>query len=264
VAAARGVTSSKPSTELIVARDSAELAELAAERFAEIAEEAFARAGRFTVALSGGSTPRNLYVLLATGPFRSRIAWDRTHFFWGDERCVPPTHGDSNYRMAHETLLRHLPIPEDHVHRIRGEDPDPDRSATEYEERLRAVFDVKPGALPRFDLILLGMGLDGHVASLFPGSPALREVTRLVAAPYVERLRGYRITLTLPLINEAANVLFLVSGRDKAAMLHSVLEAGTARARLPARLVAPRDGRVIWLVDEAAAELLGASARARQ
>jgi 6-phosphogluconolactonase len=242
--------------EVVVASDPTALARAAAERFAGVAEKAVARAGRFTVALAGGSTPKGLYATLADEPSRSRIPWSRTEVFWGDERCVPPDHAESNYRMAAEALLRGIPIPPEHIHRMRGGDPDPDRAASDYERVLRAAFRLRAGALPRFALILLGLGTDGHVASLFPGSRALCEVTRLVVAPYVEQHRGYRLTLTLPVINEACVILFLVSGQDKAEALHTVLTAPTRDARLPAQHISPGDGRVIWLVDRNAAALL--------
>ena len=248
--------------ELIVVADQAALAQEAAERFAGFAEAAVARVGRFTVALAGGSTPKLLYALLATPSYRSRIPWHKSRIFWGDERCVPPDQMESNYRMVEETLLRHLPPPEG-IYRMRGEDPDPDRAAADYEDLLRGAFELKAGELPRLDLILLGMGADGHTASLFPGSPALTEVARLVVATSVGTRHvvsvPQRLTLTLPVLNEASAVLFLVSGRDKAEMLHSVLDGATPGDRLPAQRVRPRDGRLIWLADRAAASLLDRS-----
>ena len=242
--------------DLVVTPDPPSLAEAAAEKFTRVAEEAVARDGRFTVALAGGSTPRRLYSALARESHRSRIPWNATHVFWGDERCVPSEHPESNYRMASETLLRHVPVPPGQIHRMRGEDPDPDRAAGDYERLLRMSFPREPGALPRFDLILLGMGADGHTVSLFPGSPALRESTRLVVAPYVERLRAYRLTLTLPVLNGARAVLFLVSGEDKARMLKTVLEAAGRSHEIPSQMIWPSRGTVSWLVDSAAASLL--------
>lgn len=239
-----------------MAPDAAGLAEAAAERFAGIVERAVARTGRATVALAGGSTPKGLYTLLAAEPYRSRLPWRQTHVFWGDERCVGPEHAESNYRMAAEILLRHVPIPPEQIHRMRGEDPEPDRAAADYGRLLSAVFQPRAGGLPRLDLVLLGMGADGHTASLFPGSPALREVTRPVVAAYIERLRGYRLTLTLPVLNEAHAIMFLVAGRDKARALRLVLEAAPPRDPLPARLVSPHDGTVTWLADADAACLL--------
>ena len=236
--------------------DAAALAEAAAERLAGVAEEAVARAGRFTVALAGGATPKGLYALLATEPYRARVPWGQAEIFWGDERWVPPEHPESNYRMAAEALLRHVPIRPGQIHRMRGEDPDPGRAAAEYEALLRETFGVAPGVPPRLDLVLLGLGADGHTASLFPGSPALRETERLAVAVFVERLGARRLTLTLPVLNEAAAILFLVAGGDKAEALRAALEAAPGAEPLPAQLVRPREGTVTWLVDPAAARLL--------
>ncbi len=255
--------------ELVVVDDQVALALEAAERFASIAEAAVARAGRFTVALAGGSTPETLYARLATEPYRSRLPWRQTRIFWGDERCVPPDRRESNYRMANEALLRHLPTQPEGIYRMRGEDPDPDRAAADYGELLTSAFGLEGEALPRFDLILLGMGADGHTASLFPGSAALWEITRLVVATsagtrHAASLPTNRLTLTLPVLNEALAVLFLVSGRDKAEMLHVVLDASEPYDRPPAQQVCLRDGRLTWLVDRAAAALLDRSSQRRQ
>jgi len=242
--------------EVLVASDPIALAEAAAERVAALAEAVVERAGRFAVALAGGSTPKGLYARLAGEPYRSRVPWRRVHVFWGDERCVPPAHSDSNFGMAAETLLQHVPIPPAQIHRMRGEDPDSDRAAAEYERCLRAAFLLKAGAFPRLDLVLLGMGADGHTASLFPGSPALGEVTRLVVAPYVESQGGYRMTLTVPVLNEAAAILMVVAGHDKAGMLRTVLEGDERANLLPVQMVRPRSGTLSWFVDSAAACLL--------
>jgi 6-phosphogluconolactonase len=223
--------------------------------------------GIFSVALAGGSTPRDLYRLLAdeNEPFRDRLPWERIHFFWGDERHVPPDHPDSNYRMAREAMLDRAPgapgapIPRANVHRIRAENPDAAAAAGAYEEELQAFFHLREGARPRFDLILLGLGPEGHTASLFPGSPAVRESERLVAAPWVEKLQSFRITLTPPVINRAAAVLFLVAGEEKAEALHHVLEELGDADLYPARAVRPVDGDLLWLIDRAAAKDLAAS-----
>lgn len=246
----------RPVPELVVAPDAGRLAEAAAERVAGIAAETVARAGRFTVALAGGATPKALYARLAAEPYRWRVPWHEIHVFWGDERCVGPEHPESNYRMAAEALLRRVPVPPGQIHRMRGEDPDPERAAADYERLLREVFQVAPGVPPRLDLVLLGLGADGHTASLFPGTPALRETTRLVAAVSAERLGVSRLTLTLPVLNAAAVILFLVSGEAKAEALRAVLEPTRPEPPLPARLVRPRDGTLTWLVDAAAARLL--------
>ncbi len=243
-----------PSTVTVVA-SSAALAEAAAQAVADAAEAAVSQTGRFTLALSGGSTPRRLYARLASPPFSSRIDWPRLHVFWGDERCVPPDHPDSNYRLASESLLSKVPIPPERVHRMQGEDPDPERAAQAYAAELGRVFTLAPGGRPGFDLILLGMGADGHTASLFPGSPALTETTRFTVALYVERVKAHRLTLTLPVLNAAARVIFLVSGEDKAETLRMVLTGGPSPLR-PASLIRPA-GEVLWLVDRAAAAWLG-------
>jgi len=216
------------------------------------ANEAVAQRGRFTIALSGGSTPKNLHTLLATNA-RNSLPWDRTFFFWGDERHVPPTDPDSNYRMAEETLLSKIPVAAANVFRIPAENPDAAAAAEAYEQTLRKFFALQPGQFPRFDLILLGMGPDGHTASLFPGSAALQEKSRLVVANWVEKFKTNRITLTLPVLNAAYCVAFLVSGTEKAAALRAVLEGDAPGEQYPSKLVRPTDGKLIWLVDRAAA-----------
>jgi 6-phosphogluconolactonase len=234
------------------------LAQTGAERVVAAAVAAIRASGRFTIALSSGSTPKALYALLATEAYATRLDWPRIHVFWGDERCVAPDHPASNYRMAREVLLDHVPVPPANVHRIRGED-EPAAAATAYERELRTTF----GSVARFDLILLGMGDNGHTASLFPGLTAVRDTTRWVTAEYVGEVSMWRVTLTPVVINAAAEVLFLVSGHEKAAMLHRVLDGPSAPDALPAQVVAPRDGRLTWLVDAAAAASLEKSTRAR-
>jgi 6-phosphogluconolactonase len=224
-----------------------------------------------TIALAGGSTPRALYRLLADPamPFRGRIAWESIHFFWGDERHVPPDHPDSNFRMAREAMLDHVPVPPAHVHRVAGEEPDAARAAARYERELVDLFRLatdRDGAAsaaeldwPRFDLVLLGLGEEGHTASLFPGSPLLAEARHLAGAVWVASHRAWRITLTPPVLDRAATVIFLVSGAAKAAALAAVLEGERRPELYPAQAVAPIDGRLLWLVDRAAAqELRGA------
>jgi len=211
--------------------------------------------GRFTVALSGGSTPRSLFSLLAT-TFRDQLPWDKMFFFWGDERHVPPDHPESNYRMAYEALLSKVPVPAENVFRVPAEIPDANQAAADYEQTLRKFFQLSPGAFPRFDLILLGMGPDGHTASLFPGTSALQEKSRLVVANWVEKFKAYRITFTLPVLNNAAVVTFLVGGPDKAETVREVLE-GTQPAELfPSKLIHPTNGRLMWMLDQAAAAAL--------
>lgn len=244
-------------------RDLEEVSARAAQLFAETAQACAAASGAFKVALSGGSTPKALYAVLAAGGesatlappgerFDGNIPWRQTHVFWSDERCVPPDDERSNYRMADKTLLAHVPIPANQIHRLRGED-EPARAAQDYESVLSAEFGA---GVPRFDLILLGMGDDGHTASLFPASPALDDSERLVVANRVEKLCEYRLTLTFRTLNAAAKIIFLVSGESKAHALRAVLaDDVNSHALLPARLVAPSNGALLWLVDEAAAKL---------
>ena len=235
--------------------DLAALARAAAEEFAHAAEEAVRARGRFTVALSGGSTPRSLHRLLATD-YRDRIDWRAVHVFWGDERHVPPDHPESNFRMARETLLDAVPVPPENIYRIPAENPDAARAAMDYEETLCAAFGLSRGELPRFDLLVMGIGEDGHTASLFPGSDALHERERLVIAPWVEKLGTFRITLTPPVLNHGANVLFLVSGEEKAEAVRTALEGERDPDRCPAQIVRPESGSLLWLVDRAAASRL--------
>lgn len=239
--------------------DAEALAEEAAQAVVRAAEHAVAARGRFTVALAGGATPRATYARLALPPFRDWIAWDRTWVFFGDERAVGPDHPDSNYRMAHEALLARVPVPASQVFRIRGEADDPEGAAAEYARTLATVFRTRRGELPRLDLVLLGMGLDGHTASLFPGSPVLKEVFRGVAAVHVAAAAiPRRLTLTLPVLNAASRVTFLVSGSEKAKAVKAVL---TEPATLPAAMVRPTDGELVWIVDRAAASLLPGGTR---
>ena len=235
--------------ELIICPNTEELYGKAAERFAELAQQAAQARGRFTVALSGGSTPRGLYALLATAEYRERIPWSHVHLFWGDERCVPPDHPESNYRMVQESLLSKIAIPERNVHRMAGE-KEPQIAAAEYEAELKNFFRLSEGALPRFDLILLGLGEDGHTASLFPGSEALEDTEHLVVAICVEQLKTHRLTLTLPVLNNAAQVIFLVAGESKSAILKEVLRADPFSSNLPAAKVQPVTGGLTWMVAE--------------
>ena len=232
-----------------------ELFEAAAEEVLRAAKEAVEKRGRFTIALSGGSTPKNLFNLLATNA-RTVLPWDRTFFFWGDERHVPPTDPDSNYHMAEETMLSKIPVAAGNVFRMAAENPDAAAAAEAYEQTLRKFFALETGQFPRFDLILLGMGPDGHTASLFPGTAALQEKSRLVVANWVDKLKASRLSLTLPVLNAAACVTFLVSGMDKAAALHAVLEGDAPGEQYPSKLIRPVDGKLLWLVDRAAASAL--------
>ncbi len=233
-----------------------QLFEIAAKNFCQITEDALSRTRRMTVALAGGSTPKALYTLLATDPYRTMVDWSKIHVFWGDERHVPPDHQDSNYRMAHESLLSQVPIVASHVYRIQGEWPHASEAAQDYEDTLRKVFSLTSGALPCFDLILLGMGPDGHTASLFPGTDVVHESLKWVAAPWVEKFQTHRVTLTPVVLNQARHVMFMVSGEDKAAALHEVLEGHSQADLYPSQVVNPEAGELLWLVDDKAASLL--------
>jgi 6-phosphogluconolactonase len=230
-----------------------ELALAAAERLTAY-ERACRRTGeRFSLVLAGGQTPRRIYELLATDPFKQRLEWDQVDLFFGDERGVPPDHPDSNYRMTAAALISRVPIPPWQVHRIIGEG-NPNESAQLYEGQLRTYFAGAPW--PRFALVLLGMGTDGHTASLFPGSDALCETEHWVVPSRSPQPPQSRITLTVPVLNHAARVLFLVSGADKAARLAQVLKPKPQTELLPAQMIQPISGSVEWLVDSAAASLL--------
>ncbi len=231
----------------------------AAEEFVASAKQAIAQRKRFTVALSGGSTPKSLYTLISANASAS-LPWNQMFFFFGDERHVGPSDADSNYRMAQETLFSKAPIPEANIFRIPAENSKAAQAAAEYERTLQKFFALRAGEMPRFDLILLGMGPDGHTASLFPETAALGETSRLVVANAVAKLKTERITLTLPVLNAARCVTFLVSGMDKAPALHQVLEGDAPPERYPSKLVRPADGKLIWLVDKAAASELSAAA----
>jgi len=230
-----------------------EVARAAADYFAEIALSSIDTEGRFSVALAGGSTPRRTYQLLASEEYRNRFPWSQVHIFFGDERAVSATHADSNYRMAEEALISLLPIPTENVHRIVGEG-DAVANASLYEGELQTFFDG--ASWPRFNLVLLGIGDDGHTASLFPGTEALSEARAWVVANWVEKLKTYRITLTAPAINHAANIVFLVAGAGKAERLPEVLRGARNPLRLPSQLIQPVDGSLVWLVDKAAAQRL--------
>ena len=233
---------------------------------AAAAEEFFARALRaraigriFTCALSGGSTPSQLFAQMSSPETLATLPagfWNAVHFFWGDERDVRPDHPDSNYRQARQCLLGKINIPEENIHRIRPESGPAPAAAAAYENELRRFFDLRPGEIPRFDLIFLGMGDDGHMASLFPYSEALDEKTRLAIALWVPKFNSFRITLTLPVLNNAACVLFLIQGSGKAEMLSRVLTGTRHPNQLPAQAIQPGSGELLWLLDQAAAAKL--------
>lgn len=241
---------------VIVCETPGEVARSAAVRVAAYLSAAVSARRRATVALAGGRTPEAMYRLLAEPPYRETLDWGGISFFWGDERCVPADHPDSNYRMVCEALLAHVPVPDANVHRMRGELADPVAGAREYEEVLRQAFRVEVDTLPRLDVCLLGLGSDGHTASLFPGSPSIRERQRWVMAARVEKLDVCRLTLTPVVINHARHALFLVTGAEKADTVRAVLEESQDPDRLPAQIVGPTHGRLEWLLDREAARLL--------
>lgn len=211
----------------------------------------------YSMALSGGSTPRRLYSLLANeAALREQIPWERIHFFWGDERRVPAGHPDSNYLMAYNAMLSKVPIPSTNIHRIHAEDADADVAAADYEIEIRRFFGIEAGQIPQFNCVLLGMGADGHTASLFPATSALVETKRLVVANWVKKFQSHRFTLTLPVFNNAAQILFLVSGEDKADTLKAVLEGDSKTTRFPVQLIQPAHGEVTWFLDHSAASRL--------
>lgn len=232
------------------------VSEAVAARWPVLAREAIAAHNRFHVALAGGSTPRRLYQDLARQSTTTTIDWANTCIYFGDERAVPPEHVDSNYRMAREALLDHVPIPSDQIHRIHAEGPDLQQSARSYAERLNHELPLDADGMPAFDLILLGLGEDGHTASLFPQTDILDEHERLVAPVYVERLNAWRISLTLPALNHARQVMFLVAGGAKAQIVHQVLDLQPPLPPLPSQRVAPANGTLEWYLDAAAAAQL--------
>lgn len=242
--------------EIIVCDESLELYSKSAAAFMALATASYEKKGRFNVALSGGSTPLPLYALLASAPFSERVRWDSVHFFWSDERCVSPEHEDSNFGAAKAVLLDKIGVDESQVHRIEGELGED--AATAYELELKRAFGLSSGEFPLFDLILLGMGVDGHTASLFPQSDALYEEEKLVAPLYVDKLGSLRITFTPPLIQKAANIIFIVKGGEKSPALRAVLEGPFDPSALPAALTLLAEGRVRWFIDKPAASLLTA------
>jgi 6-phosphogluconolactonase len=237
--------------------DAAALARRAAQHFVEMAGEAVEAHGCARIAISGGSTPKAAFELLAnpTQPWRRRMPWEKLELYWVDERAVPPTDADSNYRMTREALLDHVPLKPTQIHRIQGE-LEPEPAASRYEAELRASFRLAGSERPRFDLVALGLGNDGHTASLFPHTAALHEVDRLAIANHVPQRDTWRITLTWPVINSARSVFFLVSGQEKAAILKEVLTGPLDLERLPSQLICPSSGILTLILDKAAAALL--------
>lgn len=246
--------------KVILFPDTPPLARRAAQEFVKNANDAVAKRGSFAVALAGGSTPKTLYTLLADDEeFRSKLPWDKMHIFFGDERHAGPEDKDSNYRMANESLISKSPLTPGQVSRIKGEYDDTEKAALEYEQVLRAYFKLKDGELPRFDLVLLGMGEEGHTLSLFPGTKALQpSANRFVVRNWVGKLYTERITLTAAAANQASQVLFLVTRADKALALKGVLEGPYEPEQLPSQLIQPATGNLLWLVDQDAGSKLSA------
>ncbi len=245
---------SRPVGEIKVASDLEELSQLAAEEFVRLAQKAMGERGRFSVVLSGGKTPRTLYEILARAPLRDRVEWQCVDFFWGDERAVASEDEESNFRMANETLITKVAVNPERVHRMPADEPDLDSAAKNYQNAIARVFNVDPaGEPPSMDLVLLGLGPDGHTASLFPYTKAIDETERWVVPNYVPRLRANRMTMTARIINRAAEVMFLVAGEGKAVALAQVLEGPYDPKRLPAQKIRPETGRLLWLIDRKAA-----------
>lgn len=243
--------------EVRILRDPAAVARRAAEKFVEAAANAVKEKGSFSVALSGGSTPKALYGLLVNEPpLRAQVPWDKMQLFFGDERHVGPDHPESNFRMATEAMISKSPLKPQQVTRIKGEYAEAERAAVEYEQAIRSYFKLDNGEFPRFDLVLLGMGNEGHTASLFPGTKALRETKRIVMHNWVGKLLTDRITLTAPAINNAAHVIFMVTGADKTLALTAVLERCYEPDQLPAQFIQPANGNLLWLTDQAAGAML--------
>ena len=244
-------------SDITIVENQHSLSRKAADMFVKLAADALKTRLLFTMALSGGSTPESLYRLLNSDPgIGNEIDWEKIHFFWGDERHFPPEHPESNFRMAQQTLFAGLPVQHGNIHRIQSEDSDADRAARSYEQEISRFFQPPAGQFPQFDLIWLGMGTDGHIASLFPQSDALSEKKRWVTANWVEKLQSHRITLTLPVINHARCVIILVSGAAKAKTLKQVLENDSQPPIYPAQMIRPLNGKLCWIIDRAAAKYL--------
>jgi 6-phosphogluconolactonase len=239
-----------------IAADLKSLFDQAAELIVGTAREAITRNGRFSLVLTGGSTPKGLYELLSSREWRDRIDWNKTHLFWGDERFVPATDSQSNYGMAKRALLDHLKLPAANIHRIVTENTTPEACANAYARDIENHFEVSPGLFPSFDLILNGLGSNRHTLSLFPGRPTVHEDTRLVVSDCIPEVSMDRVTMTAPLVNAGQIVVFLVSGKDKAEALQDVLYGAIDIDRKPAQAIKPNSGNLIWLVDKAAASRL--------
>jgi 6-phosphogluconolactonase len=240
--------------QIAIYPDISTLSREAAQYIVRLANESIVTRGCFSIALSGGSTPKTLYGLLATEPYRGQLDWSSIEIFWSDERCVPPDNDDSNYAMAHEALLSKIPIPPNHIHRMPADKADRDAASQEYTLEMQRTFGTN--GIPSFDLLQLGMGPDGHTASLFPHQPSLREQQRLVMPVIVPKPPPPRLTFTPPLLNAARNILFLVTGSDKAEAVHAVLEGDYQPEEYPTQIVRPPNGEITWMLDTNAATKL--------
>ena len=248
--------------EIRIVADGPAIAKRAAQELVQAAAEAVREKGSFSISLSGGSTPKALYSLLVgDAALRSQVPWDKIYLFFGDERHVPPDHPDSNFRMATETIISKAPLKTEQVVRIKGEYPDAEQAAREYEQSLQSYFKLKAGEYPRFDLLLAGMGNEGHTLSLFPGTKALHADGRIAVRNWVGKLYTDRITLTAQTACNAAEILFMVTGADKAPALKAVLEGPYEPEQLPSQLLQPKDGKLLWLVDTAAGSMLSKGIR---
>jgi 6-phosphogluconolactonase len=248
--------------EIRILADGAAIAKRAAQEFIQAATVAAREKGAFSVSLAGGKTPKALYSLLVTDPaLRSQVPWDKIQLFFGDERHVPPDHPDSNFRMATEAMISKSQMKPEQVTRIKSEYPDAGQAALEYEKALREYFKLKDGEYPRFDLVLVGMGNEGHTLSLFPGTKALHADGRIAVRNWVGKLYAERITLTAPAASNAVQVIFMVTGADKAPALKAVLEGPFEPEQLPAQLLQPKNGKLLWLVDAAAGSMLSIGIR---
>jgi 6-phosphogluconolactonase len=246
--------------EVVLLPDAAAITRRAADEFLKAVNEAIARKDCFNVALAGGSTPKALYTMLSENPtYSSKIPWAKLHFFFGDERHAPPDNAESNFHMANQTLFSKGMIRQEQITRIKGEYADTEKAALEYEQALRTYFGLQEGEFPRFDLLLLGMGEEGHTLSLFPGTKALHATQPIVVRNWVGKLYTERITITVPAANQAKQVIFSVTRADKALALKAVLEGPYEPEQLPAQFIQPVNGKLLWLVDKDAGSMLAAS-----
>jgi len=233
----------------------AQLVRATVNRIIHTIERSVRTTGRCSIVLAGGNTPRDVYGMLACSPSKNRINWDLLHLFWGDERAVPPDHPDSNFHMVHEALLGHITIPQENIHRIFGE-LGPRKAASRYSDELEQYF---LGQAKKFDLILLGLGEDGHTASIFPRTEAVSEATKSVGAVFVPQLKAWRVTMMLPLINAAKSIIFLISGSEKSQIVRNLMDLQSPESRWPASMVQPEDGSLHWFLDSSAASLIEAN-----